>query len=97
MARRTFVYDPESGKVIPKEEAVRRRAHSRGPSIIGDMAETRSMLDGKVYSSKKHYRDHVRAHGGYIVGNDFNNQPMTREAKDAPGLRQDIRKAMEGS
>jgi hypothetical protein len=81
--------------LVPRDEFFANlRETPRGPTIIGDMAETRSMLDGKVYSSKRHYRDHVKAHGCEIVGNDFNNQPMTREADIAPRLSEDIARAI---
>ena len=93
-----FVINPATGKLIPTEEATHLRQPGRqGPNIIGDMAETRSLLDGKVYSSICHYRDHVRAHDCRIAGNDFNNQPMTGPRADAPGLAQDIKRAIEES
>jgi len=92
-----FVINPATGKLIPTEEATHlRNGNTNGPNIIGDMAETKSLLDGRMYSSKRHYRDHLRAHDAVIVGNDFNNQPMTGPRPDAPGLTGDIKRAMEG-
>ena len=92
-----FVIDPATRKLIPTAEAMHlRQAVRGGPNIIGDMAETKSLLDGKVYSSKRHYRDHLRAHDAVIVGNDFNNQPMTGPKPDVPGLTGDIKEAMDG-
>ncbi len=73
------------------------RRVSAGPSIIGDIQDTRSMLDGKVYSSRSHYRTHVKDHDCEIVGNDLNNQSMMREKPEAPGLVGDIKRAMEES
>ncbi len=96
--RRTFVIDPRTRKLIPKEEAfwLHGNGNTNVPNIIGDMAETKSLLDGKVYSSKRHYRDHLRAHDAVIVGNDFNNQPMTGPKPDVPDLTGDIKRAMDG-
>ena len=91
MSRITLVYDHDTGKMVPKTEALRKAA---GPSVIGDIQDVRSMLDGKVYSSRRHYRDEVKARGGVIVGNDLNNQPMTRPTPDAPGLKDDIARAI---
>ncbi len=91
-----FVIDPTTRKLIPIEEATHLRQAGRGgPNVIGDMDETKSLLDGKMYSSRRHYRDHLRAHDAVIVGNDFNNQPMTGPKPDAPGLPGDIKRAME--
>ena len=83
-------YVMRNGKMVEKPTAVR----PAGPSVIGDIQDVRSVLDGKVYSSRRHYRDHVKDRGCEIVGNDFNNQPMTRETPAAPGLRDDIARAI---
>ena len=94
---RRFVINPATGKLIPTEEAawLHGNGNTNGPNIIGDMAETKSAVDGKIYSSKRHYRDSLRAHGAVIVGNDFNNVPMTGPKPDVPGLTGDIKRAME--
>ena len=91
MSRITLVWDRKTRKMILKSEA---RRVSAGPSIIGDIQDVRSMLDGKVYSSRKHYRDEVKARGCEIVGNDLNNQPMTTPTPDTPGLKEDIARAI---
>ena len=91
MSRITLVYDHKKKKCVLKSEA---RRVSAGPSVIGDIQDVHSLLDGKVYSSRRHYRDSVKAHGCEIVGNDFNNQPMDRPMRDTPGLKDDIAKAM---
>ena len=92
-----FVIDPATRKLIPTAEATHLRQAGRGgPNIIGDMAETKSLVDGKMYSSKKHYRDSLRAHECVEVGNDFNNAPMVGPKPDVPGLPGDIKRAMEG-
>ena len=89
MSRITLVWDGK--KCVPKSEV---RRVSAGPSIIDDIQDVRSLVDGKVYSSRRHYRDSVKAHGCEIVGNDLNNQPMTQPAPDAPGLKEDIARAI---
>lgn len=91
MSRITMVYDRTTRKMVVKGKVRRKQA---GPSIIGDIQDVRSMLDGKVYSSRRHYRDSVKARGCEIVGNDFNNQPMERPMPDTPGLRDDIARAI---
>lgn len=91
MSRTTYIWDRETRKMVPKSETP---PVSAGPSVIGDIQDVRSVLDGKVYSSRRHYRDHVKSRGCEIVGNDFNNQPMERERPDVPGLVDDIKRAM---
>ncbi len=89
MSRITLVWNGK--KMVPKSEV---RRVSAGPSIIGDIQDTRSMLDGKVYSSRSHYRTHVKDHDCEIVGNDLNNESMTREVRDDPSLKSDIARAI---
>ena len=93
-----FVINPETGKLVPTEEAfwLHHNGNTSVPSIIADMGETKSLVDGKMYSSKRHYRDHLRAHNAVVVGNDFNNAPMVGPRPDVPGLTGDIKRAMEG-
>ena len=91
MSRITMVYDRTTRKMVVKKEVRRKQA---GPSIIGDIQDVRSMLDGKVYSSRRHYRDSVKARGCEIVGNDFNDQTKERTMPDTPGLRDDIARAI---
>ena len=91
MSRITLVYDHAKRKCVEKSRVIARQA---GPSVIGDIQDTRSMLDGKVYSSRSHYRTHVKDRGCEIVGNDLNNQSMTRETQEAPGLVADIKRAI---
>ena len=92
MSRKTFVYDHAAGKVVRKDTVSRASA---APSVIGDIQDVRSAIDGRVYSSRRHYRDHVKAHGCEIVGNDWNNLPMDRVMPDVPNIEADIKRAME--
>ena len=91
MARVTLVWDKTKGKMVLKHEVPRVSA---GPSVIGDIQDVHSLVDNKVYSSRKHYNDMLRAHDLRIAGNDFNNQPMTTPKSDVPGLKDDIARAI---
>lgn len=72
MTRQTFVYDKETGKVIPKAEAVaKQQIH-----VIGDLAEpVQSMISGEYFGSKAGLRAHYRANGVVEVGNDCFSEP----------------------
>ena len=91
MNHEILVWDHKKQKCVPKNQAPQVAA---GPSVIGDIQEVRSPITNEMFSSRKYYQDHIKAHECEIVGNDFNNQPMTRETPDVPGLEQDIKRAM---
>lgn len=61
MTRRSWVQDPETGKLIPKEEWHGTRAG--GVSIQGDIEPFVSPVDGRTISSRSHLRDHNSRHG----------------------------------
>lgn len=90
MPRERYILVPGEGLVPAHEFFARQEPRPRGPSIISDMQETQSMVDGQVYSSKKHYRDSLRAHGVREVGNDWNNQPMKHDTPKIDPVAPDI-------
>lgn len=80
MARGSWIYDAETGKLVPKGEYLARKAqqtrHSRSklsrPMVIGSMPAIRSPIDGQWYDSKATYDRHVERNGCAIVGYDKN-------------------------
>ena len=88
-------YVLRDGKLVPKNQAAPLNpSHGQGPAIHPDFAEpVQNMADGKRYGSKRHYHDAVRAHGCRVIGNDFNNQPMSNPKYQSKGLRDDIKRA----
>lgn len=90
MSRRVYVW--RNGKVVLKHQRpVRARIH-----LIRDFQEpVKSLIDGKHYDSRRHYLDHVKDNGCEIVGNDFNDMPMTREVKDDSTIKDDIARTIE--
>lgn len=77
MPRESYVYDRELRKFVPKAEFYARqpkkaRSSLPRPMIIRDFSDpVRSMADGKVYDSRRHWRDHLKAHGMVELGNDM--------------------------
>lgn len=61
MGKRTWVQDPETGKLVPKEEWHGQR--DGGAAILGDIEPFVSPVDGRTISSRSHLRDHNRRHG----------------------------------
>lgn len=49
-----------------------------------------SPLDGKVYSNRKTWNDHIKAHGCVEVGNDMNNAKPRSEIRGDYNVRQEL-------
>jgi hypothetical protein len=61
MTRQTWVQDPSTGKLIPKEQY--QRGGSDAPYIQGDIADFVSPIDGRVISDRGQLRRHMAEHG----------------------------------
>ena len=61
MAKRSWVQDPITGKLIPKEEWNGQR--TGGVNIQGDIDPFISPIDGRTISSRSHLRAHNAQHG----------------------------------
>lgn len=74
-----FVWRDGLGWVKPHEAPpLRRSARSElaAPMLIKDFDEAVfSHADGRYYTSKKHWRDHLKAHGKVEVGNEKPSPP----------------------
>ena len=62
--KRTWVYI--DGEAYEKGEAPR----AEGPMVMGDIAPYRSMIDGRMITSRSAHRDHLRANGCVELGNE---------------------------
>lgn len=95
--RGTWVFDETTGGLVPKEEYLMRRAPAkRGafptPAVQSDALEAKSMLDGRIYTSKAALRRSYRERGAVEVGDDP-LPPRPRPKPDREAIRQSIRKA----
>lgn len=61
MTRRSWVQDPETGKLIPKEEW--REPVSEGAAILGDIEPFISPVTGQAITSRSGLRAHNNRHG----------------------------------
>jgi hypothetical protein len=61
LSKRSWVQDPVTGKLIPKEMWHGQRQD--GISIQGDLDPFVSPIDGRVISSRSHLRAHNSEHG----------------------------------
>lgn len=85
-----YIQDPHTLELVPAHE-YRPRQQQRLHYVMPDIAPYRSQIDGSMIGSRSTHRAHLRAHGCIEVGNE---RPAPARPAPAPGLRQDIRRAM---
>lgn len=77
-----FQYCKIQKRVVPIDEVlVEVHANVAHGVLPDDMAPTKNPVDGKIYTSKSKYRETLRAHGKYEVGNDWNDDNDIKELK----------------
>ena len=62
MSRKSWVQDPVTGKLIPKEDYVRRPDHATA-TVMGDIEPFVSPITKELVSSRSQLRQHNRDHG----------------------------------
>lgn len=93
MARQTWVQDPITHKLIPKEEYVPRGPS--GPFVMGDISPYQSMITGEVIQGRRQHREHLKQHGCIEVGNEKikPRQPVEASRED---YRRSVAEVMNG-
>lgn len=86
MTRKSWVQDPITLKLIPKDEYV-PRSQPRAPAVMGDIAPYKSMITGEMIQGRAQHRAHLRQHGCIEVGNE-----KITPRKEIPIRREDIRR-----
>lgn len=62
MTRKTWVQDPQTGKLVPKH-AYQRREGNKTAVVQGDIEPFISPITGETITSRSVLRDHNRTHG----------------------------------
>lgn len=86
MTRKSWIQDPETLKLIPRDEYVPRQSKA-GFFVMGDIQPYKSMITGEIIHGRRQHREHLRQHGCIEVGNE-RPKPKT----PAPISREDIRR-----
>ena len=104
-----FVYDPATDKLVPSEDYHLEKFYRLGDKrmmngnqavtlhyIADEMPPTRHMSNGKLYTSKKKFRDETRARGCIEVGDQTEAllKPRKPIKLDRRKRREAIRKAI---
>lgn len=80
MSRRTFVQDPETGELIPKEDYIPRHHLNPHHLVMGDRHyDGLQATDGTDISTRTKHREYMKAHG-LATMDDF-QQTWKREAE----------------
>jgi len=108
MARGRYLWDDEVQTWRPAHEVLAKRRASRPdnssplafPAVIGAMPETRSPIDGRIYSDKASYYRHVERNNCAIVGFEKNweeqvKKPLYDERAHEADVVADVKKSIE--
>ena len=87
MARHSWVQDPRTGKLIPKDEWI--NPPQAGFYVVGDINPYKSMITGEMIQGRAHHRAHLRQHGCIEVGNEMDKRPQ-KAFVPPPGLKQQL-------
>lgn len=68
MTRQTWVQDPVTLKLIPKDEYQPRT--QAGFFVMDDLKPYKSMITGEIIQGRAQHRAHLRQHGCIEVGNE---------------------------
>ena len=79
MARITYIQDPVTLKLVPKDQ-YHRREEVNGPMIMPDIEPYQSMVDGSMITSRSKHRSHLKEHGCVEVG----SEPLENFTKPPP-------------
>lgn len=95
-SRGSYVQDPKTGKLVPKEEFVdESESHVY---VLGDIQPYKSIHNGEIISSRSQHREHLKRHGLYEIGNDIDAHMKQKKRepsrKDREKLRQTIGEIM---
>lgn len=88
MARITYIQDPVTLELVPKDEYYANRAEINAPMVMADIKPYRSMIDGRMIESRSTHREHLRANGCIEVGNETKHIRTPQPMKAPPGLKQ---------
>jgi hypothetical protein len=69
-----------------------QRAGPVAPIVIADIDPYRSMFTGERIRSRRHHRDHLRAHKLVEVGNEFNKGLPIDRAPESQGMSERARR-----
>lgn len=87
--RGSFVWDPVTKSMVPKEEYV-ETMEELAPMVIPDIQPYKSMATGEMITSRSRHREHLRQHGLVEVGNETKYISQHKQKEIPKGLKEAI-------
>ena len=87
--RGSFVWDPVSHSMIPKDEYY-EISHAAAPMVMGDIQPYQSMATGEMITSRSRHREHLKQHGLVEVGNETKYISQQKKQEIPKGLKETI-------
>lgn len=91
MSRHRYIW--HNGEIVELDLNAPRPPR-KGPYIMRDQGEYRSVITGEMITSRSQHREHLRQHNCIEVGNEM---PQRAAPATLPPLREDLRQAMQAS
>ena len=92
MARKRYIQDPVTHKLIPAEEWC-GPSSSKSAYVAPDIQPYRSQITGEMITSRSQHREHLRQHNCFEIGNEVDS--MMKIARPAPKIdREGIRRTL---
>jgi len=93
--RGSFVFDPETNKLVPKDEYYGSSTVA-APFVMADIQPYKNMVDGKMITSRSHHREFLKANRLVEVGNEIKAHTQKQAPRvDREQLRRDIHQSMQ--
>lgn len=94
--RGSFVFDPETNKLVPKDEYYGSSAQVNAPMVQPDIAGYKSMVTGEWIGSRSSHRQHLKQHRLVEIGNEIKAHTTKQAPKvDREAIKRDIHTAMQ--
>lgn len=87
--RGSFVWDPVSHSMIPKDEYF-EISNPLAPMVMGDIQPYKSMATGEMITSRSRHREHLKQHGLIEVGNETKYISQQKKPEPPKGLKEAI-------
>lgn len=93
--RGSFVFDPETNKLVPKDEYYGSSTVA-APFVMADIQPYKNMVDGKMITSRSHHREFLKANRLVEIGTDVKAHTQKQAPRvDREQLRRDIHQSMQ--
>lgn len=93
--RGSYIQDPETGKLVPKEEYY-APSTVNAPMVMNDIGGYKSQVTGEWIASRSQHREHLKTHRLVEVGNELKAHTTRQAPKvDREAIRRDIHTSMQ--